>query len=82
MILVEWDSRISLFRELCPSRCGITECFANTGESCGKQNNKNNDNKLLTNLTSMEGNTKNLLFILLLIFVIFFLFKDKIRKLL
>ena len=52
----------------CP---GGDNCFANIGESCGKQNNKGN--KLLTNLTSMDGNTKNLLFVLLIVSMIIYL---------
>jgi len=51
------------------------ECFANIGESCGKQNNnKNNKNK--NNLLNMNNTHKKLLFVLLIV-VIFFLFKDK-----
>ena len=58
-----------------PSCSGSGECFANIGESCGKQNdNKNDDNK--NNLLNMNNTHKHLLFVLLII-IIFFLFKDK-----
>jgi len=61
----------------CSSSTG-GECFANIGESCGKQNdNKNKNNKNKNNLLNMNNTHQNLLFVLLLIFVIFCLFKDK-----
>ena len=62
-----------------PSCSDSGECFANIGESCGKQNNNKNNNKNnknKNNLLNMNNTHKNLLFVLLII-VIFFLFKDK-----
>ena len=64
-----WENNISI---TIPSCSG--ECFANIGESCGKQNDNKNDNK--KNLLNMNNTHKKLLFVLLII-VIFFLFKDK-----
>lgn len=47
-------------------------CFANIGESCGKQNNKK-----YNLLKKINDNTKIMLFVLLIIFVIGYLFRKK-----